>query len=362
MKIDISGYIVSDEDQEFYEYFGISATSPKKVIDQLKAAELTGEKVEVYIDSPGGYVTDGSKIYTAIREHPSAVTVKVVGIAASSASLIAMAGNPTLISPPAQIMIHNASALAAGDYREHEKASDTLKKVNRSLATAYRLKTGLEESEILSLMDDETYFTAEEAVEKGFADAMMEAAAPAAPVRFAASASLLGMIPDAVLKSLKDKKAHQGGKTTPEAPEKPEFKQKEAENSMDKEKLKAEHAELYNQIISEAKNEGAEQERERINKLNTLASAPFAGEIVAEAIKNGDTFEATAVKIVQKSAAQVSDAGSKRDEDNKASGTANVVTAPVNHKDEDSEEAELKAYQERMKKAADAVNKQGGRI
>lgn len=364
MKIEISGYIIGNEDQWIYDLFGIEATSPKKVSDQLKEALASGETVEVDIDSPGGYVTDGSKIYTMLMSHPTPVTINVVGMAASSASLIAMAGKPTRISPSAQIMIHNASSLSAGDYREHERNADVLKQVNRSLSNAYRLKTGLEESELLALMDKETYFVAQEAVEKGFADEVMFDSA--GTLRTVASASGQGMIPQAVIDKMraemaqKKPAAQQQNETKNQPPAEPE--QKEAPKAMNLEQFKAEHGELYAQIVAEAEKTGATSERTRIKNLNALAKAPGAAAVVAQAIEDGDTPEATAMKIVMASQERIEKVGADREKDAENSGASKVTAAASPEKDLTEEQQKELALAERFKNAAQAVNKQGGRI
>lgn len=170
MKLEVKGAIVPNDDKWIYELFDMDATSPKDITDQLKDA--TGD-IEVLINSGGGDVYSGSEIYTALRDTPNNVNVKIVGIAASAASVIAMAGDKVEISPTAQIMIHNAATVAFGDNRSMEHTSNMLEGFNKSIANAYMDKTGLSQDEILSMMDDETWLTADMAVEKGFADSKM---------------------------------------------------------------------------------------------------------------------------------------------------------------------------------------------
>ncbi|MDJ1154499.1 Clp protease ClpP [Macrococcus caseolyticus] len=170
MKLEVKGAIVPNDDKWIYELFEMDATSPKDITDQLKDA--TGD-IEVLINSGGGDVYSGSEIYTALRDVPNNVNVKIVGIAASAASVIAMAGDKVEISPTAQIMIHNAATVAFGDNRSMEHTSNMLEGFNKSIANAYMDKTGLSQDEILSMMDDETWLTADMAVEKGFADSKM---------------------------------------------------------------------------------------------------------------------------------------------------------------------------------------------
>lgn len=170
MKINVKGAIVPNNDKWIYDMLEMDATSPKDVFDALSS---TDEDVEVIINSGGGDVFSGSEIYTALKEHPSNVNVKVVGVAASAASVIAMAGSKIEMSPTAQMMIHNASSIAVGDNREMQTAYNMLTSANKAVANAYIVKTGKSEQEITDLMNEETWFSADTAVEQGFADSKM---------------------------------------------------------------------------------------------------------------------------------------------------------------------------------------------
>lgn len=174
-KIMIKGAIVSNNDYSVYEWLDIEATSPKIVHDHLAAAN--GQSVEVEINSGGGDVFAGSEIYSALRSYSlngGRVTVNIVGLAASIASVIAMAGDVARITPVGQIMIHNASIHgASGDYRDMNHMSGVLKNVNQTLANAYRLKTGKTEGELLSMFDAETWLTPEQALRHGFVDEIL---------------------------------------------------------------------------------------------------------------------------------------------------------------------------------------------
>src|SRR5690625_722331 len=149
----------------------MEATSPKSVNEQLSNA--SNEDIEVIINSGGGSVFDGSEIYTAIKEHPGNVTVKIVGVAASAASVIAMAGNKLLMSPTSQMMIHNATIRAHGDYRDMDHTSNLLKNVNQTVANAYKIKSGMSDEELLGMMDVETWLTPQQALEKKLIDEIM---------------------------------------------------------------------------------------------------------------------------------------------------------------------------------------------
>ncbi|MBF7019220.1 Clp protease ClpP [Staphylococcus sp. 18_1_E_LY] len=170
MRIEVKGAIVPNNDKWIYDMLDLDATSPKDVIDALPTSN---EDVELIINSGGGDVFSGSEIYTSLKEYPGNINVKVVGVAASAASVIAMAGKHIEMSPPAQMMIHNASTVVMGDDRAMTSASNMLSGVNRGIANAYIAKTGKGEQEILDLMNEETWLNAQDAVELGFADSKM---------------------------------------------------------------------------------------------------------------------------------------------------------------------------------------------
>lgn len=172
MKISVRGPIIDSDDQWIYDWFEVEATSPKKVIDLINQAK-NNEDLEVEINSGGGSVFAGSEIYTTLKSYSGKVTTKVVGLAASAASVIAMAGDKIEISPTGQIMIHNASGGFGGDYRDMEKGAEILKNVNATISNAYSLKTGLSNEELLEMMNKETWLTPQQALEKKFVDEIM---------------------------------------------------------------------------------------------------------------------------------------------------------------------------------------------
>lgn len=168
MKIKIQGTIIPDDLADVYEWLGVTYTSPKSV-----ALSPGMEEVEVEINSYGGDVYAGSEIYTALKSYPGKVTTTITGIAASMASIIAMAGDTVRISPTGQIMIHNVSSYSEGNKHDFEHEAGVLSGYDKTLANAYRLKTKLSEKELLDLMDHETWLTPQEALEKGFVDEIL---------------------------------------------------------------------------------------------------------------------------------------------------------------------------------------------
>lgn len=169
-KIHIKGAIISDQMQRIYDWIGIEATSPSKVISSLPT---NNSSIEVIINSGGGDVFAGSEIYTALKEYQGEVVAKIVGLAASAASVIAMGADKILISPTAQMMIHNVSTYGDGDYRDFEHTAEILKSANQSIANAYKSKTGKSDEDLKGLMDAETWFNSDSAIEHGFADEVM---------------------------------------------------------------------------------------------------------------------------------------------------------------------------------------------
>lgn len=142
------------------------------VTPQLFKEELLSGNgdITVWINSPGGDCVAAAQIYNMLREYEGNVTVKIDGIAASAASVIAMAGDKVLMSPVAMIMIHNPMTIAFGDSGEMQRAIDMLASVKDSIINAYELKTGLSRTKLAHLMDAETWMDAGKAVELGFAD------------------------------------------------------------------------------------------------------------------------------------------------------------------------------------------------
>lgn len=140
----------------------------------FKAELFSGEgDITVWINSPGGDCVAASQIYSMLMDYKSNVTVKIDGIAASAASVIAMAGTTVLMSPTSLMMIHNPLTVAIGDSEEMQKAIAMLDEVKESIINAYEIKSGLSRAKISHLMDAETWLSAHKAVELGFADDLL---------------------------------------------------------------------------------------------------------------------------------------------------------------------------------------------
>jgi ATP-dependent Clp protease, protease subunit len=166
-----------------YDEIGAFGIPAKAFLDELKAlgpvAELT-----VRINSPGGSVFDGVAIYNALKRHDAAVTVWIDGIAASIASMIAMAGDEVVMPENAMLVLHDPSGLVAGTASDMRAMADALDRMESGMVAAYRDKSGRDDSEIEALMQAETWLSAQEAVALGLADRVEE------PVRMAPRTSI----------------------------------------------------------------------------------------------------------------------------------------------------------------------------
>ena len=130
--------------------------------------------VTIWLSSPGGDCVAASQIYTMLMDYSGPVTIKIDGIAASAASVIAMAGTTVLMAPTSLMMLHNPATIAMGDHNEMERAIDLLASVKESIVNAYAIKTGLDRKTLAQMMEEETWLDAGKAMELGFADGLLE--------------------------------------------------------------------------------------------------------------------------------------------------------------------------------------------
>jgi ATP-dependent Clp endopeptidase proteolytic subunit ClpP len=158
-------WIYEEIGEDFWTGGGITAKSFQKELADIKASQI-----DLHINCPGGLVFDGITIYNLIKQHPANVTTYIDGLAASIASVIALAGNKVVMAENALFMIHGAMGMTAGFAKDMRDFADKLDKVSGMISSAYVSKTGKDESEILSMMDVETWMTASEAKDYGFID------------------------------------------------------------------------------------------------------------------------------------------------------------------------------------------------
>lgn len=153
---------------DFWSGGGVTA---KGVAAQLRA--IGPRPVEVHINSPGGDMFEGITIYNVLREHPQPVTVKIMGMAASAASIIAMAGDTIEIGAASFMMIHNCWIIAAGDRNDFEALAEMLQPFDQAMADMYALRSGQDAKQCAKWMDAETYMSGSQAIERGFADSLL---------------------------------------------------------------------------------------------------------------------------------------------------------------------------------------------
>lgn len=146
-----------------------------EVTPQVFQDELSQGKgpINLWLNSPGGDCVAASRIYTMLMNYPDDVNVKIDGIAASAASVIAMAGTKVSMAPTAMIMIHNPLTIVGGQKEDLDQAAQMLAETKESIINAYELKTNLPREKISSMMDDETWMNVNKAIELGFADDML---------------------------------------------------------------------------------------------------------------------------------------------------------------------------------------------
>ena len=155
-----------------YDIIGWPFVDADTFVNELN--RITASTIIVAINSPGGDVFDGTAIYNALKEHPAKIITRIDGIAASMASIIALAGDEITIAPNAYYMIHNAFGFVFGDYRDMQKAADLLDRINNNLAATYSQRTGKSMSDIRDMMDAETWLIGSELVDQGFADSVTQ--------------------------------------------------------------------------------------------------------------------------------------------------------------------------------------------
>lgn len=146
-----------------------------EVTPQVFQDELSQGKgpIDLWLNSPGGDCVAASRIYTMLMNYPDDVNVKIDGIAASAASVIAMAGTKVSMAPTAMIMIHNPLTIVGGQKEDLDQAAQMLAETKESIINAYELKTNLPREKISAMMDDETWMNVNKAIGLGFADDML---------------------------------------------------------------------------------------------------------------------------------------------------------------------------------------------
>lgn len=172
--LDLKGDVVDDELAQMYDEFDMNCINPKMVSDFLKSAD--NEPITINLNSYGGDVFAADDIYSQLQAYNGEVTVIVGGIAASSGSIIAMGSDKLLMTTPSILMIHRCDGEVSGNVNDLKKAEQVQQTIDTSIATTYSAKTGKTVDECLALMNDETWLTADMAVDMKLADGIAEPA------------------------------------------------------------------------------------------------------------------------------------------------------------------------------------------
>lgn len=174
MRLKLNGYVAADDDKEIFQWFGYAAFSPKDVRDALEQLP-EGETLTLEINSGGGSVWAGSEIYSVLRGSNAETVAEIQSLAASAASYVAIGCNRVLISPVGQMMIHPPSIATSGDAAQHRQSIKILNSITGSILNAYELKCAGKRTrqQLASMMQAETWLTAQEAVDAGLADEIL---------------------------------------------------------------------------------------------------------------------------------------------------------------------------------------------
>lgn len=315
-KIDLKGRIIPQANKWLFNWFGIPSTSAEDISQALK--EANGDDIEIYVNSQGGSVYDGYEIYNMIREYSGNVTFKIVGLAASAASFVCMAGGKCLMSPLSQMMIHNASTSADGPHQTMDSTSNMLQITDHTIAQAYVIKSGKTENEIRNIMENETWLSANQCKDLGLIDGLMfeddsakEDINPAPTIynfvnddsfmntltQCASKDEVKKMVMENMNNFFKDSNSNQPIlENSSESNIDDNIKNNaQEESNMDVNTLKNEHKDVYDQIVNDA----TKAERERIKAIEDLA-LPGNEDILNKAkFETGVSAEAVAVQIIQ---------------------------------------------------------------
>jgi ATP-dependent Clp endopeptidase proteolytic subunit ClpP len=190
-----------------YDEIGLGGVTAKDFAAEVK--RYKGEHIHLRINSVGGSVIEGAAIYNSLRRHKGGLTVHVDGLAASMASVIAMAGEEVFIADNAMLMIHNPWSMTMGDANDLRKEADVLDKLKNTLVNAYARKTGMETSDIAAMMDEETWLNSTQAVAMGFADEIEDGVEAAASISPATARARFDTFSNSMRKTAKNIKAEE---------------------------------------------------------------------------------------------------------------------------------------------------------
>jgi len=307
-QIDLFGYVGGSKEGGFFEPEGFNE---KEFLEELRSIPKDNS-LKISINSFGGSVFTALSIYTLLKAHKGEITFRVDGTAMSAATIITSVPNAKVIMPKgSMMMIHKVSSWAMGNVDDFRKAADDMEKLEQNILDIYAEKTGKTVDEIKPYVDEETYFTAAEAVEFGLADEVDEKASVENKA-FGDFVMINGLEVNASLFKHAPKGFFKADMPQASAVENPAGKEKK---TMDLNTLKAEYPELVEEIRNEALNEGVHSERARIKAIENIA-VPGYEEMVTEAkFDNAISAEALAVNILTVQKARKADMLNSRMED-----------------------------------------------
>lgn len=329
-RINIKGVIISNDDKWIYDWFEIESTTPKEVENEMAAAN--GEDLEVIINSGGGDLFAGVEIYTMLKDYSGKVINKIVGFAGSAASVVALSGK-TLMSPAAQMMIHNAAFQARGNYRDMEHAAGVLRSVDQSIINAYQLKSGMNRDELLKMMNETTWLTPQQALEKGLIDEIMFDDQS----KLAASVDISQMLPQEVINKLRNEFKNNSLKDYMVKNKNGLSDKKEEEKLLTLEQIKNEHPELFKQIKDEGYNDGIKAERERIKAIEELSISGHEEILNKAKFETGISVENVAMEIIKAEKQRGSKFLNDRKEDAQPLNDVDGSAAPIEDKNKNVE-------------------------
>ena len=337
-KIDIKGDIISNDYAWIYDWMEWDYTSPRQIENALK--EANGDEVVFLINSGGGSVFDGYEIFNIIKDYSGKTTAKIIGIAASAASFIAMAADKVQASALSQIMIHRASNGNQGNSPSHYHNAEFLQQVDNTIVKAYTMRNGKTSEEMIELMDKTTWFTAEEALENGIVDEIVndKCKKPKAYNSLDNKQELIDKLLELgnvenVKQALLNKQISLGQGVVNVSIDNTK---KEEEEHMTLDQFKSEQPDLYNQIVKDASEEAVKNERERIQSINKLARQGVEDQI-KEGIENGLTAGEVAINILNAQSAINAQQEAAIKNDAEESGVNNVSSTPTPQNNDDQE-------------------------
>lgn len=343
VKMYLYGNVMS---QSWYYEDQIIPTEIKNALE-----DANGKDLEIHLHSPGGDAYAGFAIYSLFKAYSGKKVMIIDGLAASAASVIAMAADELKISNAGFLMIHNAWSWTAGNHNELRKEANDLEKLSNNAAKLYQQKSGKTLEEIKQLMDDDTYMTADEALELGFVDEILYSADM--KMHLSKNSLMWGSIDISdYLPIIQNKQSKLRTKPAQKLQTQPIINQKGGvmPEKLTLEALKTEHTEVYQQAITEAKAEAAQAERKRIKSIEQ-AALPGHEDLKAKAIDTSMSAGDFALALVQAEKAVLENAKTARQQAITDSHVNDVTAHPIENSasgtslsPEDKEAAFLKSY------------------